>query len=114
MLFHVVDLESLQGLFLTHFLSINFISTPLSPFPICLLFSELGMNHENRTTMMNMIFMYFSRNLISNCTANKHEFYYYLYRCSREDQLSYFPVFPAELLERDREQGPSLTNLHAP
>ena len=71
------------------------------------------MNHENRTSMVNMIFMHFGRNLISNYTANEDEFYYYLYWCSREDQLSCVPEFPVELLERDQEQEPSLTSLPA-
>lgn len=63
MLFHVADLENLQGLYLTCFLNINLISHSLSP-SICVLFSKLGMNHKNRTTMMNIIFMHFGRNLI--------------------------------------------------
>lgn len=71
------------------------------------------MNHENRTTTVNMIFMHFGRNFIWNYTANEHEFYY-SYQCIREDQLSYLPKFPAELLERNWEQKPSLTALHAP
>lgn len=72
------------------------------------------MNHENRTTMVNMIFMHFDRNFVSNYIANEHEFYYYLYRCSRKDQLSHLPEFPAELVARDWDQEPSLTALHTP
>lgn len=52
--------------------------------------------------MVIMNSMHFGRNFISNCGANKNDFYHYhFYQCIRDDKLSYLPEIPAKSLERD-------------